>query len=199
MVFTAKSICLRCFLSLKPTYFRWKENGISFMAIYPYEQEFQSLIYQYKGCGDIELASCFLERINLLLKLRYRGYKLVYAPSHPSKVLERGFDHVPTIFSSLGLPVLHALAKTEDVKQSSQSKGERKKVGKYIRLIDPQGIRGQKILLVDDIFTTGSTVRACLRLILKLHPKNVLVLVLAKVPKPSKTKHSRSHDANMRA
>lgn len=198
-VFTAKSICLRCFLSLKPTYYLWKENGIPFLAIYPYGPEFQSLIYQYKGCGDIELSSCFLERVERFFRLRFRGYRLVYAPSHQNKIEERGFDHVPLMFADLRLMTLHTFVKTEDMKQSSLSKSERRKVGKHIKLVDKKGIRGAKILLVDDIFTTGSTIRACLRLLLPLHPKKVFVLVMAKVPPPSKKPFSPTHRANMRA
>ena len=186
-VFSAKTICLKCFLNLKPTYFHWKENGISFLAIYPYEQAFQSLLYQYKGCGDIELAPCFLERINMFLRLFFRGYRIVYAPSFSSKIEERGFDHVPLLFQGLRLPILNLFQKTHDVKQSSQSKSERKKVGKYIRLTNGEEIRGKKILFVDDVFTTGSTARACIKLLLKHHPKKVAALILAKVPKNRKT------------
>ncbi|MBQ7250517.1 MAG: ComF family protein [Bacilli bacterium] len=198
-VFTAKSICLRCFLSLKPTYYRWKENGTPFLAIYPYGPEFQSLIYQYKGCGDIELSTCFLERVERLFRLRFHGYRLVYAPSHRNKIEERGFDHVPLMFEGLKLTTLHAFIKTEDMKQSNLSKSERKKVGKHIKLVNKKGIRGAKILLVDDIFTTGSTIRACLRLLLPLCPKKVFVLLMAKVPPPSKKALSPAHRANMRA
>ena len=199
IVFTAKSICLRCFLNLKPTFFHWKENGIFHLAIYPYLQAYQSLLYTYKGCGDIELSTCFLERLNPILRTRFHGYRIVYAPSHTSRVLERGFDHVPLLFAGLKLPILHAFVKTEDVKQSSQSKGERRKVGKYIRLVDEKGIRGQKILLVDDVYTTGSTIRACIKLLRKAHPKKIVVLVLAKVPASPKKHRSHTEHANIRA
>ena len=197
--FSAKTVCLRCFLDLKPTYFRWKENGISHLAIYPYEQFYQSLLYQYKGCGDIELAPCFLERLTPLLRLRFHGYRIVFPPSHPNKILERGFDHIPPLFLGLHLPILRAFAKTHDIKQSSQSKSERKKVGKYIRLVESRGITGSKILLVDDVFTTGSTIRACIKLLQKKHPKKIAVLVLAKVPKPSKKDGASHSHANIRA
>lgn len=198
-IFSAKTICLKCFLSLKPGYFRWKEQGVSFLAIYPYGQAYQSLLYQYKGCGDIELAPCFLERINFFLRIRFHGYQIVYAPSHPNKILERGFDHVPLLFKGLGLPILNLFSKTHDVKQSSQSKSERRKVGKYIRLSNPQAIKGKKILFVDDVFTTGSTARACIKLLLKHHPSRVAALVLAKVPKKRKTSPLISTHANIRA
>lgn len=199
MVFTPKSICLRCFLALKPTYFFWKEHGVSFLAIYPYQETYQNLLYLYKGCGDIELAPCFLERIAFALRLRFRGYRIVYAPSHPSKVLERGFEHIPPMFECLKLPILHAFVKTQDIKQSDQSKSQRKKIGKYLKLADERGIKGQKILLVDDVFTTGSTMRACISLLQEKHPKRIHVLVLSKVPKPSRSAKAHIGHADRRA
>lgn len=153
------------------------------MAIYPYSDTFRSLLYQYKGCGDIELSGCFLERVRLLLKIRYAGYLVTFAPSHFSHVAARGFDHVPTVFESLGKPILDLFAKTTDMKQSSQSKGRRRQVGKYIVFKKKPSLVGKKILFVDDVYTTGSTTRACLKLLQGLHPKKVAVLVLAKVSK----------------
>lgn len=199
MVFTPKSICLRCFLSLKPSYLSWRERKVSFLAIYPYQEAYQNLLYLYKGCGDVELAPCFLERIAFALRIRFRGYRIVYAPSHPNKVLERGFEHIPLMFECLKLPILHAFIKTQDIKQSDQSKSERKKIGKYLRLVDDKEIEGQKILLVDDVFTTGSTMRACIALLQEKHPKRIHVLVLSKVPKHVKNAKAHAGHANRRA
>lgn len=190
---------MHCFLSLKPAYFHWKERGISFLAIYPYQEAYQNLLYLYKGCGDIELAPCFLERISFALRLRFRGYRIVYAPSHPNKVLDRGFEHIPLMFECLKLPILHVFAKTEDIKQSDQSRSERKKIGKYMKVVDDRGIKGHRILLVDDVFTTGSTMRACIALLKEKQPKCIHVLVLSRVPKPSGRAKAHIGHANMRA
>ncbi len=44
----------------------------------------------------------------------------------------------------------------------------------------PQRVRGKKVLLVDDVFTTGSTVEECARVLLKAGASRVDVLTLAR-------------------
>ena len=182
-LFAAKTICLRCFQSLKPIYHRWSEDGVSCLAIYPYSQAFQSLIFLYKKCGDIELAPVFLERCLPFLRLFYPGYVVVAAPSHQNKIEERGFDHLPTLLETFGHPVIRAFVKTEDVKQSDLGRAQRKAIGKAIRFLNPPELTGRKILFVDDVCTTGSTLRACLSELKKAKPKKLKALLLAKVPK----------------
>ena len=41
-------------------------------------------------------------------------------------------------------------------------------------------IESKKILLIDDIYTTGSTVNECCRILKKANPKKIGVVVLAK-------------------
>lgn len=48
------------------------------------------------------------------------------------------------------------------------------------RLIDPSGISGCRVLLVDDVLTTGATVNACARVLRKAKAASVEVLTLAR-------------------
>lgn len=181
-IFAEKTICLRCFKSLHPCRKRTRFGKYRITTFYVYNEAFQSLLYLYKGCGDIELSSVFLERLYPLLRVRYFRHVIVPAPSSQKRIDERGFDHIPLIFSKLGKRIELVIHKTADVKQSDLSKKERRNIGKHLALVPNAVLRGERVLFVDDVMTTGSTVKACLRLLESLHPKSIEVLVLARVP-----------------
>ena len=181
LIFTPKAVCLHCFLSLNPKYYRWRFQGVDCYAIYPYSPEYRNLIYLYKGCGDMELGPTFIERVGSYFRIKFRGYVIVPAPSHPNKVRERGFDHLPFMFKSLGLPIIPAIEKTDDVKQSDLNAEQRRHIGDHLRFVPGSKIKGKKILLVDDVFTTGSTMRACLGILRKHKAGKIAILVVAKV------------------
>lgn len=174
-------LCHDCFVSLSPAYRHFKCDGVPFLSLYDYESGFQSLLFQFKGCFDIELAPIFLEYQLPLLKMRYRNHVVIPAPSSQSHNETRGFNHVVEVFSHLGLPLLPVLEKVGDRKQTDCNLEQRKEVGNYLRLGKKVSLRGKKALFVDDVYTTGSTAKACLKFIASLHPKSIEGLVLAKV------------------
>ena len=162
-------------------YQRFSFHKTKFLSIYEYGEGMQSTLYQFKGCYDIELAPLFLEYPLPWLKLRYRNYVLIPAPSSASHNQQRGFNHVIEAFSILGLPILPILAKTSDRKQTDCSAAERAQVGKILTIAKKVDLRDKNVLFVDDVFTTGSTAKACLDLLSTLHPKRMEGLVLSKV------------------
>ena len=161
---------------------RFKVGDVKAMALYEYSEAFRSALYQLKGCGDIELAKSFLSYFLPILKLTFHGYVIVPAPSSKSHDERRGFNQVVEIAKPLGLPIINALAKDEVEKQSNLSSELRRQVGEHIRLRDGAPVRGRKVLLLDDVYTTGSTVKACIRLLQGAKPKSLRVLVVAKTP-----------------
>jgi predicted amidophosphoribosyltransferase len=46
---------------------------------------------------------------------------------------------------------------------------------------NPASIKGKNVLLIDDLFTTGSTVRECARVLRKAGARGVEVLTVARV------------------
>ena len=183
LISPSPEICPACYRDFSPRFQRWVWAGVHCLALYPYGQTFQSTLYLYKGCGDIELAPAFLAVVKPLLRLRYFDYVLVAAPSHAEKIAARGFDHIPLVFQDIGRGFCPAIIKTKNVKQSDRSKKERAKISDALAPTkEAKSLKGKKVLLVDDVFTTGSTIRACVGILRRFCPKCIKVLVLAKVP-----------------
>lgn len=185
-------ICPHCFLEMGAKQETYMVSGVKARSLYPYNEKIRSLLFQFKGCADIELASVFLSYQLPLLKLLYRGYTMVPAPSFSRRDEARGYNHVEEMFSSLGLPLFKCLHKTKDAKQADSSYAERQKIGECIVIEKGASLKGKKILFVDDLFTTGATAKACLALLQKQRPKKIQILTMGKThekdemgPKPS--------------
>ena len=150
------------------------------MSFYYYDQDIRALLYQFKGCFDYEIAGIFLERYFRETRLKYLGYIVVPIPSFEEDNERRGFNHVIEIFKLLKLPIKNVLVKNSYFKQANHNKKERKNINKHMAINEKQNLTNQKVLIVDDVYTTGSTMKAAIRLIKTLHPKDIKVLVMSK-------------------
>lgn len=141
---------------------------------------FQKCLYQFKGCYDYELKDIFLDYYKDYLKIKYVNYIIIPAPSYKKHDEERGFNHIEEIFKCLNKKMLHLIEKNEDIKQSDNSYENRKKIKKILTIHNGEMIKNKKILLVDDVFTSGSTIKAMIKLVKMYKPKKIKVLVLSK-------------------
>ena len=66
------------------------------------------------------------------------------------------------------------------MKEADKNAKQRKQINKYLALKKQIDLSKTKVLLVDDIYTTGSTMRATINMVERLNPKDIKVLVLAK-------------------
>ena len=177
-------ICHKCFNKFQPKFHKFKVDGYKALALFDYDDEVKEKLYQFKGCFDYELGQVFLNYFLPYLKLKYLGYYLVPAPSHFSHDKARGFNHVEVIFSSLKMKMIKCIHKTSDVKQSDLNAKERQNIHKHLIIENGEQIRDKKILIVDDVFTTGSTIKSMIKLIEKYKPKKIQILLLSKTINP---------------
>ncbi len=63
------------------------------------------------------------------------------------------------------------------------AKARRRNVLRAFRVPDPGKVKGKRVLLLDDVLTTGATVEACARALKRAGAERVHVLVLARVVK----------------
>lgn len=173
-------ICPKCLANLKPKFIEFSLDEIKGVAIYEYNEEIKKLIYQFKGCEDYELKDVFLSPFVNDLRLFYKGYLLVPAPSFIDEDNPKKFAHVEEIFKVLNLEIVSLFKKTSNVKQASLHFNERQKIGDNIELISELELRNKKILLIDDVSTTGATLKAMINLLKKRGFKECKILVIAK-------------------
>ena len=188
--FVTKEVCLcdNCLSKMSAKFHYFKVNGYNAMAIFDYDDNIKEFIYQFKGCFDIELNKIFLERYLHEIRLLYTGYTIIPAPSFEEEDRIREFNHVDEIFSKLGLEVIKCIKKNSPFKQASHNSNERSEISKHLELIGDIDLYSKKVLLVDDVYTTGSTMKAMIKLIEPLKPKKIKILVISKtILKPKDT------------
>ena len=188
-LFNNGTICRCCFNELSPDVRSELIHGYKARYLYEYKDKVKDLIYQFKGCGDIELSDVFVEKQKPLLKILYLGYTIVPAPSYTKKDEKRGFNHVREMFKPLNMKTIYALKKERDVKQADLDYVKRKEIKESIKFNDGCDIRGKRILLVDDIITSGFTAKACADLLMRNGAKTVRILAIAR------TKHDKTKAA----
>ena len=173
-------LCSLCQQKLKPLFVKFEIDGVDGLAIYDYDDNIKAILYQFKGCYDIELAPVFLNRFKRELYYRYYGYTLIPAPSYCLEDEKREFKHVEEIFKCLNLSIVYAIEKKSPFKQAEHTRRGRNEIGKHLVLVNKEAITGKKILIVDDVTTTGATLKAIIQLVKEAKPKTLQILVMSK-------------------
>jgi ComF family protein len=141
-------------------------EGIEVRSIYEYNEEMKNLLLQYKEGYDEALKDVFMYKYLNKFKRVYKGYTIVMIPSSNRKIKERGFNHISEIFEKSGYEIVDILQKVTDVSQKDLNYENRLKMKDNIELKEG-GIIPDKVVLVDDIITTGSSVIGAYRTIEK--------------------------------
>jgi competence protein ComFC len=176
-------LCLDC-LTTRPLYTRHRSGA-------PYEGVLRELIVlmKYRGYRVLgkDLARFALEALGQEESL-WRGLEAVIpVPLHPRKRKTRGFNQVEIIARELGrakgLPLRgEVLRRVRNIPaQTSLDAAARKRnVAAAFAVRRPDVLRGQRVLLVDDVYTTGATIRECCRTLLRAGVREVRALTLAR-------------------
>ncbi|MBR3311705.1 MAG: hypothetical protein IKG15_07815 [Solobacterium sp.] len=139
-------------------------EGIPAEGTYLYEVHFSSCLIQFKECCDEALKDVFLLEEKKRLQRKYRGYTICLMPSSAEKEKERGFHHLRLMYACTGLPMLEPFIRLSDTVQKKRTGKERRKMEGEIVLKEGT-VLPEKLLLCDDVITTGATIRGALRAI----------------------------------
>lgn len=181
----AVSLCLDCRLSPPP----WSEA----FFYGPYAGLLKDLVLGFKF--DARLGSTLVLRDLLAAALSRHGSRrpesrpfdlTVPIPLHPGKLRSRGFNQSLELARGLpagiaGILAPQTLVRIRDTPdQHNLSRMQRLKNLKDAFQADPGGVRGQSVLVVDDILTTGATARAAAKALLAAGAAKVSLAVVAR-------------------
>ncbi len=160
------------------------------LYIFAYQGIIRRIILKYKFQEESYLYKTF---VNFLLKNENFFEKMekydtiVPVPISKKRQKERGYNQSELIAkeiansSNLRLET-ECLFKTKNIiEQSKLNREERQKnIQRVYELVNLEKLYKKKILLVDDIYTTGSTVNECAKELMKAKPMKIGVFTLAK-------------------
>lgn len=199
--FSKNNLCKKCELKLKDhelsekqSYRKLKGKHFdSFFSLFKYEGIIREKIIEYKFEDKPYLYKLFSKIISKKVKifgLLESGYDIIIpVPIHKKKKWLRGYNQTELISKEISKDMnieyqnnmLVKIKNTES--QSSLSKKDRKSnikdvFGLNYKCIEK--IKNKKIILFDDIYTTGSTVNECSKVLKKYGVGEILVLTIAK-------------------
>lgn len=187
-------LCMRPFENLEPQFkigdrcydcVRWEKDPDwrgcleKNESIYLYNSFLKEVISQYKFRGDYILAKAFSEKV--CFKLKSMEYDLIVPiPLSKERQYERGFNQSEALIREAGYEQSDLLQRTHSEKQSKKSRNERIHLQQVFQLKEGVEAVDKRILLVDDIYTTGSTLRQAAKVLRDSGALAVASLTLAR-------------------
>jgi len=166
---------------------RWESSGnwkgvlTKNLSLFEYNPFMAEIIARYKYRGDYILAKIFAEDIKRGLD-NLEHDVIVPIPLSPERLKERGFNQAEALAKEAGAETQPLLLRKHTEKQSKKSREERIHLPQVfeVKKDGEKWVRGKRILLLDDIYTTGSTLRHAALALIQKGVKSVSSLTLAR-------------------
>jgi competence protein ComFC len=158
---------------------RWKDTLTKNRSVYLYNDFMKDILTLFKFRGDVAIAEAFRENFRKCFQQHYnKQFVIVPIPLSPERLYERGFNQAAVLAQFLDLPIHDLLSRTRHEKQSKKSRKERIRSEKVFSLKENAVVPRQPILLIDDIYTTGSTLRQAAKVLFQAGVPSVSSLTL---------------------
>ena len=155
------------------------------MAAFDYRYPLAELLHRFKYGGQLALGRFLADA----LAGRVTGERwpdlLIPMPLYPTRLRERGFNQAVEIAKRMamvtGLPLaFDALAKVRDTAPQASLPWKERQANVKGAFALTADIAGKRVVLVDDVMTTGATLNEAARVLMKSGASEVAVWVVAR-------------------
>ena len=165
-------------------------------AVWYYEDTVRSSIIRFKFHNARSYALAYGRFLSMkLLEEEMTDFDiLTWVPVSPLRRLKRGYDQVELLAQAVGreldtepMPLLRKIRNAPPQSGISGDAARRANVLGAYRVTDPNALRDKRILLLDDVITTGATASECARVLLTAGAKSVNCAAVARRHEITKT------------
>lgn len=129
-------------------------------SLYEYNGQMREMIAKWKYRGDYMLGEMFKQDFQTFflktIRRTEKNMKIVPLPLSIERMQDRGFNQALMLAEFLTSTPIQSLERTHSEKQSKRSRKERMEAQNPFFM---KGTVNKPVLLVDDIYTTGTTIR----------------------------------------
>ena len=156
-------------------------------SVWPYEGNVREIVRRYKYNGLRSLAPLLAaEMADVLRDWNPPVSAIVHVPAHHARLRERGFDQAELlareVSNIVGILSVSALSRVRETAVQARAINVSKRaenVSGAFEVPDATQIRRANVLLIDDVMTTGATLRESARALRKAGAAAVWALTLA--------------------
>ncbi len=167
-------------------------NSLPALAVWEFSDDVQTVIHELKFHGKKSLGRWLGDEM-AVLAVQHAEFAsadaLIPVPLHKIKFRERGYNQsillAQRVSKKLEIPILNQVLKrvrhTKSQAKLNAVEREKNMQGAF-EVFFEHLIREKKIIVIDDVFTTGATLKACARVLREAGAAKVLALTAAKTP-----------------
>ncbi len=199
-----KSICTTCRIHLPRTHFEsyggnfverlfWSKAPVKRATAHYFFRKssfLQRIMHQFKYHGNQQIGITLGQWMGQVLAQNYTFRQtdvIIPIPLHPTKLKSRGFNQAALIGTGVASQLTNAQLLTHAIVRNTATSSQTKKnvwernenVNSIFTCPEPYLIKNKRILLLDDVITTGSTAISAVNELVKAGSREVNVATLA--------------------